>query len=60
MAGRPRRGPLPRRDPATKADVARAYDDNKLAQVLYHDWEAQTYDDKWSISFDEPLRGLRP
>ena len=46
-------------DPATKADVARAYDDNKLAQVLYHDWEAQTYDDKWSISFDEPLRRLR-
>jgi len=38
--------------PATKADVARAYDDNKLAQVLYHDWEAHTYDDKWSISFD--------
>ena len=31
----------------------RAYDDNKLAQVLYHDWEAQTYDEKWSISFDE-------
>ena len=21
--------------------------------MLYHDWEAQTYDDKWSISFDE-------
>jgi ubiquinone/menaquinone biosynthesis C-methylase UbiE len=21
--------------------------------VLYHDWEAQTYDEKWSISFDE-------
>src|SRR6476661_9352779 len=38
--------------PATKADVARAYDDNKLAQVLYHDWEAHSYDDKWSISFD--------
>jgi ubiquinone/menaquinone biosynthesis C-methylase UbiE len=38
---------------ASAADVARAYEDNKLAQVLYHDWEAQTYDDKWSISFDE-------
>ena len=38
---------------ASAADVARAYDDNKLAQVLYHDWEARTYDDKWSISFDE-------
>jgi ubiquinone/menaquinone biosynthesis C-methylase UbiE len=38
---------------ASAADVARAHEDNKLAQVLYHDWEAQTYDDKWSISFDE-------
>jgi len=38
---------------ATADQVAAAYDDNKLAQVLYHDWEAQTYDDKWSISFDE-------
>jgi ubiquinone/menaquinone biosynthesis C-methylase UbiE len=37
---------------ATAAQVAAAYDDNKLAQVLYHDWEARTYDDKWSISFD--------
>jgi ubiquinone/menaquinone biosynthesis C-methylase UbiE len=38
---------------ATAEMVAAAYEDNKLAQVLYHDWEAQTYDDKWSISFDE-------
>ena len=38
---------------ASAADVRRAYEDNKLAQVLYHDWEAQSYDDKWSISFDE-------
>jgi ubiquinone/menaquinone biosynthesis C-methylase UbiE len=38
---------------ATAEQVAAAYTDNKLAQVLYHDWEAQTYDDKWSISFDE-------
>jgi ubiquinone/menaquinone biosynthesis C-methylase UbiE len=30
-----------------------AYGDPKLANVLYHDWEAQTYDQKWSISFDE-------
>jgi ubiquinone/menaquinone biosynthesis C-methylase UbiE len=36
----------------SKEDVERAYGDNKLAQVLYHDWEAQTYDEKWSISFD--------
>ncbi|GAB3757176.1 class I SAM-dependent methyltransferase [Microlunatus parietis] len=33
--------------------VEAAWSDNKLAQVLYHDWEADTYDDKWSISFDE-------
>src|SRR6476661_10933019 len=38
---------------ATAAQVAAAYQDNKLAQVLYHDWEAQSYDDKWSISFDQ-------
>ena len=38
---------------ASAEEVERAYQDNKLAQVLYHDWEAQTYDDKWSISFDE-------
>ncbi|HZI97680.1 MAG TPA: class I SAM-dependent methyltransferase [Actinomycetales bacterium] len=37
----------------SEADVERARSDNKLAQVLYHDWEAGTYDDKWSISFDE-------
>src|SRR6478735_1082164 len=41
------------RPAATAEQVARAYEDNKLAQVLYHDWEAQTYDDKWSISFDD-------
>jgi ubiquinone/menaquinone biosynthesis C-methylase UbiE len=38
---------------ASAAEVSRAYEDNKLAQVLYHDWEARTYDEKWSISFDE-------
>jgi len=27
--------------------------DVKEANVRYHDWEAETYDDKWSISFDE-------
>ncbi|NED97393.1 class I SAM-dependent methyltransferase [Phytoactinopolyspora alkaliphila] len=37
----------------TAADVERAWHDNTLAQVLYHDWEADTYDQKWSISFDE-------
>lgn len=38
---------------ATAEQVAAAYQDNKLAQVLYHDWEARSYDDKWSISFDQ-------
>jgi ubiquinone/menaquinone biosynthesis C-methylase UbiE len=39
--------------PASADDVERAWNDTKLAQVLYHDWEAQTYDEKWSISFDQ-------
>ncbi|MGH3471877.1 MAG: class I SAM-dependent methyltransferase [Nocardioidaceae bacterium] len=38
---------------ATEDEVAAAWSDPKLAQVLYHDWEAETYDDKWSISFDQ-------
>lgn len=38
---------------ATPAQVHAALADNKLAQVLYHDWEAETYDDKWSISYDQ-------
>ena len=38
---------------ATAEQVAAAMEDTKLAQVLYHDWEAETYDDKWSISYDE-------
>jgi ubiquinone/menaquinone biosynthesis C-methylase UbiE len=38
---------------ATAAEVDAAWRDTKLAQVLYHDWEAQTYDEKWSISFDQ-------
>jgi SAM-dependent methyltransferase len=33
--------------------VSAAWSDPKLANVLYHDWEATTYDAKWSISFDE-------
>ena len=37
---------------ATAEQVAAAYTDTKLAQVLYHDWEAATYDEKWSISYD--------
>jgi ubiquinone/menaquinone biosynthesis C-methylase UbiE len=39
--------------PATAEQVAAAWNDPKLANVLYHDWEAGTYDEKWSISFDE-------
>ena len=39
--------------PATAEQVEAAWHDTKLAQVLYHDWEAQTYDEKWSISFDQ-------
>jgi ubiquinone/menaquinone biosynthesis C-methylase UbiE len=38
---------------ASADDVERAWHDTKLAQVLYHDWEASTYDENWSISFDE-------
>lgn len=38
---------------ATAEEVEAALKDTKLAQVLYHDWEAETYDDKWSISYDE-------
>lgn len=30
-----------------------AWQDPKLANVIYHDWEASTYDDKWSISYDD-------
>jgi SAM-dependent methyltransferase len=33
--------------------VEAARHDAKLANVLYHDWEAGSYDDKWSISYDE-------
>jgi ubiquinone/menaquinone biosynthesis C-methylase UbiE len=39
------------RDPVDP--VAAAFEDPRLAQVVYHDWEATTYDDKWSISFDD-------
>jgi ubiquinone/menaquinone biosynthesis C-methylase UbiE len=37
---------------ATAEQVAAAWDDPKLANILYHDWEAASYDEKWSISFD--------
>ncbi|MCO1580945.1 class I SAM-dependent methyltransferase [Crossiella sp. SN42] len=38
---------------ATAEEVEAAFRDPKLANVLYHDWEAGTYDEKWSISYDE-------
>jgi ubiquinone/menaquinone biosynthesis C-methylase UbiE len=41
------------RPAATAEEIEAAWNDNKLAQVLYHDWEASTYDEKWSISYDE-------
>ena len=39
--------------PPAPEEVEEAWTNTKLAQVLYHDWEAETYDEKWSISFDE-------
>jgi ubiquinone/menaquinone biosynthesis C-methylase UbiE len=38
---------------ATPEQVEAAWSDPKLANVLYHDWEAGSYDEKWSISFDQ-------
>jgi ubiquinone/menaquinone biosynthesis C-methylase UbiE len=38
---------------ATAEQIEAAWHDPKLANVLYHDWEAGSYDDKWSISFDQ-------
>ncbi|MGZ4486219.1 MAG: class I SAM-dependent methyltransferase [Nocardioidaceae bacterium] len=37
----------------TADELERAWKDPKLANVIYHDWEASTYDEKWSISYDE-------
>jgi len=38
---------------ASAEEVEAAWHDTKLAQVLYHDWEAKSYDEKWAISFDQ-------
>lgn len=38
---------------ATAEQVQAARSDPKLANVLYHDWEAGSYDEKWSISYDQ-------
>jgi ubiquinone/menaquinone biosynthesis C-methylase UbiE len=37
----------------SREDVEAARADPKRANVLYHDWEAGSYDEKWSISYDE-------
>ncbi|RCK71081.1 class I SAM-dependent methyltransferase [Desertihabitans brevis] len=49
----PRGGRERPRRTATAEQVEAAWSDTKLAQELYHDWEAGSYDDKWSISFDQ-------
>jgi ubiquinone/menaquinone biosynthesis C-methylase UbiE len=38
---------------ASAEEVEAAWHDPKLANILYHDWEAGSYDEKWSISFDQ-------
>jgi hypothetical protein len=43
---------MPAAEPSA-AEVEAAFGDPKLANVLYHDWESSTYDQKWSISYDE-------
>ncbi len=42
-----------KRGAVSKEEVAAAASDPKQANILYHDWEASTYDEKWSISYDE-------
>lgn len=39
--------------PATDDEIRAAWGDRKLANIVYHDWEAETYDQKWSISYDQ-------
>ena len=36
-----------------EARMKEAWADPKVANIVYHDWEASTYDEKWSISYDE-------
>jgi ubiquinone/menaquinone biosynthesis C-methylase UbiE len=33
--------------------LSAAWNDPKLANIVYHDWESETYDQKWSISYDQ-------
>jgi len=37
----------------SREQVEAARHDPKQANILYHDWEAEQYDEKWSISYDE-------
>ena len=37
----------------SREEIEAARGDPKRANVLYHDWEAGSYDEKWSISYDE-------
>ncbi len=37
----------------TYEEVEEARRDPKHANIVYHDWEAETYNEKWSISFDQ-------
>ena len=37
----------------TAEQIEAARTDPKLANVLYHDWESGSYDEKWSISYDQ-------
>jgi ubiquinone/menaquinone biosynthesis C-methylase UbiE len=36
-----------------EARMREAWADPKVANIVYHDWEASTYDEKWSISYDD-------
>ena len=45
------------RGPLMAEDIDAAWGDPKLANILYHDWEAAGYDEKWSISYDERCIG---
>lgn len=43
-------------DPDVSAEMmAQAWNDPRMANLLYHDWEASTYDPKWAVSYDERI-----
>ncbi|MFA7266298.1 MAG: class I SAM-dependent methyltransferase [Candidatus Nanopelagicales bacterium] len=43
-------------DPEVSAEMmAQAWNDPRMANVLYHDWEASTYDPKWAVSYDDRI-----